>query len=378
MNRLLTSSRIRVGAIGAVVAIAIAIALSASGAFGGGEPGEAASTSGVASSFASVRRGPLSSQVQQSGTVTYAAERDGSSFKVINQLQGTVTRIPDAGQIVNCGEELFRISNNPVALLCGLTPAYRTLSQGMSGLDVRALNRNLVRLHYATSAELDPSSKYFGAATASALKKLQDALNMSETGILELGHWVFLKGPVRIAKTLVPLGSPARPGMSIADATSTEREVKVEISPSEQSNLEIGDRVEITLPNNRVTTGKITRIGAVATSDGDAQAGSGDSGGDEAKLPVYVTLDRPKVAGNLDQAVVQVRITTDRVKSALIVPVTALLASAGGGYSVEVVGQDGGHKLVPVTLGLFDDAGGSVQVRSSRLKVGARVVVPQT
>ena len=69
-------------------------------------------------------------------------------------------------------------------------------------------------------------------------------------------------------------------------------------------------------------------------------------------------------------------ITTGSVANALVVPVDALLALTGGGYAVEVAGADGAHHLVPVTLGLFDDADGLVQVSGSGLSAGQRVVVP--
>jgi predicted ABC-type transport system involved in lysophospholipase L1 biosynthesis ATPase subunit len=64
----------------------------------------------------------------------------------------------------------------------------------------------------------------------------------------------------------------------------------------------------------------------------------------------------------------------------LVVPVTALVAQASGGYSVEVVGNTGrgANRLVPVSLGLFDDADGLVQVTGPGLAVGQEVVVPST
>ena len=54
---------------------------------------------------------------------------------------------------------------------------------------------------------------------------------------------------------------------------------------------------------------------------------------------------------------------------------TALLAQPSGGYAVEVTGP-GGHHLVPVSIGMIDNATGLVQVTSSRLTAGQRVVVP--
>jgi multidrug efflux pump subunit AcrA (membrane-fusion protein) len=77
----------------------------------------------------------------------------------------------------------------------------------------------------------------------------------------------------------------------------------------------------------------------------------------------------------LTQAPVEVTITTGSVSSALVVPVDALLAQSNGGYDVEVIGGRG-HYLVPVTLGVFDDAAGLVQVTGSGLAAGQKVVVP--
>jgi hypothetical protein len=75
---------------------------------------------------------------------------------------------------------------------------------------------------------------------------------------------------------------------------------------------------------------------------------------------------------------VQVAITTGSVRGALVVPVTALLARSGGGYAVEAVGAGARNRLVSVSLGLFDDAEGLVQVTAPGLAAGQEVVVPST
>ena len=74
----------------------------------------------------------------------------------------------------------------------------------------------------------------------------------------------------------------------------------------------------------------------------------------------------------------QVGITTASVPNALVVPVTALLARSSSDYAVEVAGAGGSNHLVPVSLGLFDDADGLVQVTASGLAAGQEVVVPTT
>jgi hypothetical protein len=93
---------------------------------------------------------------------------------------------------------------------------------------------------------------------------------------------------------------------------------------------------------------------------------------------VGVTPSDPAATGTWDQAPVQVGITTATVPNALVVPVTALLARSGGGYAVEVIGAGATNHLVPVSLGLFDDAEGLVQVIAPGLAVSQRVVVPTT
>jgi hypothetical protein len=72
-----------------------------------------------------------------------------------------------------------------------------------------------------------------------------------------------------------------------------------------------------------------------------------------------------------------VNITTATARSALGVPVGALLAQSSGRYAVEVVGAGNTRHLVPVMIGIFDDADGMVQV-SGALTPGQLVVVPAT
>jgi multidrug efflux pump subunit AcrA (membrane-fusion protein) len=229
---------------------------------------------------------------------------------------------------------------------------------------VRELNRNLVALGYAASTELDPDSDYFSYETAYALELLQYKLGEEETGSLNEGQAVFLPGQVRIASVSATLGTSAGPGSPIMQATAPNRQVVVELDASEQTEVNVGDQVQITLPDGNNTPGVVSSIGTVATS--------GSSG---ATLPLYITLDHPKAAGSLDQAPVTLEITTAAVKHALIVPIDALLARSGGGYTVETVNAQGVHKLVAVSLGTFDDAAGTVQVTGD-LRPGERIVVP--
>jgi hypothetical protein len=322
---------------------------------------------------ARVERGKLSDMVSQYGTLAYRARSDGSPFAVIDRARGTYTELPDAGDNVDCGDVLYRVDDRPVLLLCGRTPAYRSMSEGDRGHDVSELNANLVHLGYATRARLDPSSDHFSSGTASALEKLQSKLGEDQTGSLKLGQAVFLPESVRIATVTGELGGTAQPGAQVAQTTSDTLEVQLALDPSQQDEVKAGDRAQITLPGNTSVTGKVDRLGRVA----QVPAGQNGTAG-AATIPVYISLDEPEKARALDKAPVQVEITTRGVESALSVPVTAIVGKSGGGFAVEVVRADGQRELVAVKLGLFDTAGGRVQVVQGDLRQGDRVVVPSS
>ena len=368
-------------ALAATVLAALAIIVRPS-AGGSSDP-----ASGDATATATVERGRLALQVSASGTLTYAAQADGSPYSVVNQASGVLTALPSIGDVIKCGRAFYRVDGHPVPLLCGRTPLYRPLSEGLKGWDVKELNRNLLDLGYADGSELDPSG-YFGSETRSALKDLKGDLGLAQTGYLDPDQAVVLPGPLRISSVSATLGSPATPGAPIAEATSTARRVEVDFDPSQAESVKVGDRAKITLPNNRATPGVVRRIGTVvvangsdsgSTSDpgsGSNSSSSGGSGSGTPTIPVFIKLKRVRDVGGIQEAPVQVAIITGRVKNALSAPVTALLARAGGGYAVEIVDAGGERHLVTVDLGAFDHANGLVQVSGSDLRSGQRVVVP--
>ena len=308
---------------------------------------------------AQAEQGKLSAVVSQAGTLTYQARPDGSPFSAINHAGGTYTELPEVGDEVGCGGVLYRVDDKPVLLLCGTVPAYRALREADAGRDVRQLNRNL---HVRGAA--------FTAKTKKALEALQRRRGVHVDGSLALGDAVFLPKGVRIAKVTGQLGGSARPGAQALSATSGTLQVRVNLDPSEQGQVNRGDRAQITLPGNRTVRGKVVGFGRTA----QAPAGQ-DNGPADATIPAYISLDRPGKARGLDQAPVQVDITTTGVDDALSVPVTALVGKAGGGFAVEVVRDDGRRELVAVKLGLFDTTGGRVQVEGD-LRAGDRVAVP--
>jgi len=322
-------------------------------------------------SLATVTRRSLSQTTSVNGTLGYAG-----SYTVVGQLPGTITWLPGVGAVIGRGQVLYRVDGSPVVLLYGATPAYRTLQEGataadVTGTDVAQLNHDLVALGYVDSSDVDSAWDEFNWATKAGIEKLQDHLGVDQTGELSLGQVVFLPTAARVTSLSAQLGGPA--GGAVLTATSTTRQISVNLDAGLQSQVHRGDQVSITLPDNNTTPGVVSSVGTVATTP--ASSGSSDSNSTPT-IPVQITPTRPADAGSLDQAPVQVAITTATVHHALVVPVNALLALAGGGYAVDVAAADGTHRLVSVSVGLLDNAAGLVQVTGSGLAGGQHVVVP--
>jgi hypothetical protein len=309
-----------------------------------------------------VNRRGISSTTPETATLGYAG-----SYTVAGRGGGTLTWVPSAGQVIRQGQVLYRTGNGtPVLLMYGSVPAWESMSEGTTGEDVTQLNHDLVDLGYASSADVSALGwDYYSWETSDAVQALEEHLGVPDPpGSLSLGSVVFEPEALRVSQVTGSLGGPA--SGPILSATSGRHVVTISLSTSMESEVKAGDAVTVTLPDGAATPGVVTSAGTVA---------SGASG--SATIPVYVKLTYPSAAGTLDQAPVTVNITTGSASNALVVEVGALLAQPSGGYAVEVVGAGNTRRLVPVAVGIFDDADGLVQV-TGNLRPGERVVVPFT
>jgi len=114
----------------------------------------------------------------------------------VNQATGTITWLPPVGRTVRPGGVIYRVNGGPVALLYGGVPAYRDLSAGLTGADVREFNKALIALGYTTRADVLAAGLglgYFSAATAAAWEDYQAALGITvPSATVTLGQVVFL------------------------------------------------------------------------------------------------------------------------------------------------------------------------------------------
>lgn len=321
-----------------------------------------------------------------SGTLGYTDTRN-----VVDGLTGTVTWLPKPGAVIHPGQALYRVDGHEVFLFDGRSPASRTFEPGMTdGADVLELKRALRALGFDPGRQLTIDT-HFDWATRAVVERWQQANGMPLTGTIPLGQVVFQPGPRRVGQLQITTGSPVSAGQVVFPTSSSERIVTGSVDASQQSDLSLGEKVSVDLLNGVVTTGRIVEIDRVATtpsandqqqsgsggssSGGQNGTGSGSGSGSSSTLGFQVRLDRPGVAGRLDQAPVNIDVTSSKATHALSVPVTALVAQQGGGYAVQVVRNDV-TSLVPVQPGFYSDSG-YVQISGPGIHAGERVAVPQ-
>jgi hypothetical protein len=185
----------------AVVAIGVIVATTASGSSGGTK------APAVAAGAATVQRRNLVETDTESGTLGYA-----TSQTVFNRLSGTITSLPSVGQVVQPGQTLYEVDNQPVVLMGGSTPAFRDLSPSdTAGPDILELNRDLVSLGFDASDPITVNDTWQDATT-SAVERWQGSFGQAETGTISLGQVVFLPGAQRVTAIDDVLGSTGGSG----------------------------------------------------------------------------------------------------------------------------------------------------------------------
>jgi multidrug efflux system membrane fusion protein len=307
------------------------------------------SRSALPTATAQVERQTLVDTESHDGTLGY-----GDSWSINSRLSGTVTDLAAKRSVVRRGGVLYTVDQDPVVLLYGRMPAYRELSAGSTGTDVKQFEKNLWALGYRGFTV----DKTYSSATATAVRKWQKKLGLTRTGSVDPARIVYAAGPVRVDSRTAAIGDQARPGAGMLSVTGTSRVATVELDISDERLAKVGAAVEVTLPDGGTAKGRIT----------DAETVIEKGEGQEADTTVIdVTVGFAKAPKGLDQATVAVEFTASRHRNVLTIPVEALLALSEGGYGVQVV-TGATTSIVPVDTGLFAD--GRVEVTGAGVNDG--------
>lgn len=344
-----------IAAVAALAVVAGGLAWFAATGDEGDDPGAADATD---LATATVGRRDLIETETFDGSLGFADERALTSGRA-----GTLTWIADEGTTLHRGDVLYEVDQHPLVLMIGDVPAFRTLSSGVDGRDVRQLQRNLLALGFDDGGDLEVTGE-FDSDTAEAVRDWQEDLGVERTGVVELGDVAFTPGARRMGAHTLVVGSAVTLGAQVASTTSLARVVTLDLEASDQDLISEGDRVEVELPSGQRVNGRISDVGTVAETDAEDPDA-------EPTVEISVRL-LGAVATELDEAPVDVDVETSRATNVLSVPVQALLALAEGGYAVEVVDSPSRTHLVGVETGTYAD--GFVEVTGEDLDQGLEVV----
>lgn len=347
----------RVG-VGAGAAALVAVGVAAALVLAGGEESTAAAPAAPAAATATVERRDLVTTEELSGELGF-----GDPSEVAAASSGVVTSVPEDGTTVEAGGTLFEVDAEPVVLLTGTVPAYRELDEDTSGTDVKQLETALRALGHGDDVTVDTD---FTDATADAVEEWEEDLGRDDPdGVVQLGEVRFGPGAVRVADVVADVGSQVQAGSTVVRVTGTDKVVVAALDADRAGDLAAGTAARVELPGGTETTGTVASVGTeVEENAEDPEA--------DPTVEVTVTLDDAAAAADVDTGEVTVTIERSRVEDVLAVPVTALLALAGGGYALEVSGAGAGE-LVAVRIGTVAD--GWVEVEG--VEEGTAVVVAE-
>jgi peptidoglycan hydrolase-like protein with peptidoglycan-binding domain len=284
-------------------------------------------------------RTTLTSNLLLNGSLSYGDEIS------LPGRNGIVTGLPGAGDEIAVGHSLYEVDGRPVIAIRGSRPFWRSLEQGMGdGPDVTQLEQALVDFGFGSGITVDDE---FTWSTASAVKAWQKALGLERTGSIALGDIVAVNaGSVRVASVTARLGDQAQ--QSPLSYTSTVLQAVADLTDAQAREI----------------------VPATVDPGGDPTGVDGET----TSASATVTFDDPTAAAGIGLRAVKVILASESVDDALVIPVTALLATLDGGYAVDVI-RSGETVRVPVEVGLIADT--RVQIIGGELAEGDVVVVAQ-
>lgn len=256
-----------------------------------------------------------------------------------NRAVGVVTGVSVApGDEVDQGAQLYGVNLRPVVVGEGQVPAFRAIGAGATGPDVAQLQRMLGALgHYRGTADGKA-----GPGTIAAVRAWQGVLGVEKTGVVEAGDIIFVPVlPTRVSldEALVSRGLSLNGGEKVLRGLPAEPRFRLPVTDAQAGLIPTGSAVEIISPDGAVW---MARTGdAVAEKESSAVSLTLSAAG---KAPICVDqCGQIPVSG---RASLRSRIVTVPTVTGLVVPSSALVASADG--QVAVVTRGG--KRMPVTV----------------------------
>ncbi|MDR2929741.1 MAG: hypothetical protein LBV06_02365 [Propionibacteriaceae bacterium] len=164
---------------------------------------------------------------------------------------------------------------------------------------------------------------------------------------------------IRVSNVTAKLGLPATG--EVLTWTRTLLYGHVDLSSAQRQLLTTGAKAVMSMPDGTKVEGT---LGELTDAKTDPTSGQTTPAGARIDIPDQATV------ADIGPNAISVTFIQETAEDTLVVPVTALMALAEGGYCVELPD----HSLVPVDVGLVADT--RVQVFTDQLQVGDEVIIP--
>lgn len=316
--------------------------------------------SSVGTATARVTRGDLAESREFRAAVNF-----GDAWALDTTVTGTVTHSHTVGTVVSNGEELVRVDDKPVFLAAGDMPMFRSLHkvdtrardengkklQLQRGDDVKQLQDFLLAAGHDAGETLQADG-IFGSSTEKAVKSWQEAVGLSVTGRVDSSQVVFGPAQLRISESV-------RVGSVFQSLQVTEAGARVLVDTNNRDRSVLAPDTDVA-----VVLGDGTRV------DGRSQQQEQATGADGS--PIWRTTIETSQSLPSEASSAIVEVTDVAAEDSLLVPASALLALAEGGFAVEKI-ADTGSELIAVTVEEVLDGQAAV---TADLSVDDEVVVP--
>lgn len=307
-------------------------------------PGTTAERTASAAVTVPAELGTLTSQLRLNATLGFGEPVE------LPAASGVLTALPESGQMIEVGEPVYEVDGHPVVLLEGSRPFWRDLSSDSAdGQDVLQLEQNLAQLGFF---DREPDTQY-DWWTTDAVHRWQRELGVPVTGDVAAADAVFVDAPrIRLAQVAGELGQT---GVSPGTYTTTTLRAVAKLTPAQAEELTEGTPVTVVLPDGTELENTVAAV----------DPGGQPTGEDEQTSPPVAVIefsDQAQVAAAGPATIRVIVRNTEESQETLIVPATALIATAKDHYAVEVLSEDRVVR-VPVQIGLVADA--RVQILAS-------------
>jgi peptidoglycan hydrolase-like protein with peptidoglycan-binding domain len=296
---------------------------------------------------------------------------------------GVVDHVVPAGTSVGTGTVLFWQRGLPVVAIEGDVASIPALGRDLAvgeddGTDVKLLEQFLSAGGFDPDAAMVVDDEFDDATAAAVVRWWQSVGAIAADAVVDPGDVVVAAGSFVTVPSGLLAGDPVvADGIELttdgpaAVLTEPARLIRYD-APVGDDLYALGATIDVVFPDDTVLAGTVSAVSDVASAGSD---------GGSPTVPTEISIDAalPATVAELAQVPVTLRTVSESTPGAFVVPTTALVALAEGGYGLQVVdgtAADGvpATHLIGVEVGQFTD--GVVAVSGPEVVAGLDVVVP--